>query len=412
MRSMIRAVLAALSVLGFATGASAQNGLQRFENELKPQFELKTFTYANASALGSSGFVLNGVVAVVPGSPATGGKDSTVKIDKVTVDEIDFDRLKKGAPDDAAPRFAKLKFEGMTGDDDVFTALAPYGVPHVPVDLALDYRLDTDTKVLTLSKLEINLRGQGRVTLSLVLDGISDKPSKMEGSKDDGRLRTASLDIDDTGLIAKLLPAIAKAQGSTPEAMVAIAVVPIASFTANQGPDTLKALDAIVSFIGDWKQPKGPIRIGIKPTKTAGLSDLDKVMMPNALTEIFGLSVAYAGTRPGAASGGAQPSVASEPKTLTGGEAWLSIVGNTLTGKVDGEIMFEFFRKNGSIALLQGSDISAGKWSLEGEQVCSKYPDEPKECFTLKRTGDVVTLTVANGKGYRLTVLPGNPKNL
>ena len=32
------------------------------------------------------------------------------------------------------------------------------------------------------------------MTLALVLDGISDKSSEMQGSKDDGRLRTASLD--------------------------------------------------------------------------------------------------------------------------------------------------------------------------------------------------------------------------
>ena len=137
---------------GFAAGASAQNGLQRFESDIKPQLEVKKFTYGSASALGSAGFVLNDVVAVIPGNPATGDQDSTVKIDKVTVDELDFDRLKKGASDDELPRFAKLKIEGMTGDDTLSTALTPYGVPKVPVDLTLDYRLDTATKVLTLEQ--------------------------------------------------------------------------------------------------------------------------------------------------------------------------------------------------------------------------------------------------------------------
>ena len=89
-------------------------------------------------------------------------------------------------------------------------------------------------------------------------------------------------------------------QGTTPEAMVAMATVPLASFTAGQGPATLKALDSLVSFIGDWKQPKGPIKIAIKPAKSASVADLDKVMEPNALTDIFGLTVDYAGTRAGA----------------------------------------------------------------------------------------------------------------
>jgi len=421
---LVVAALVGLVFWGFAAGASAQNGLQRFESDIKPQLEVKKFTYGSASALGSAGFVLNDVVAVIPGNPATGDKDSTVKIDKVTVDELDFDRLKKGASDDELPRFAKLKIEGMTGDDTLSTALVPYGVPKVPLDITLDYRLDTATKVLTLSKLEVSLRGEARVALALVVDGISDKSSQMQGSKDDGRLRTASLDIDDTGLLAKVLPALAKAQGTTAEAMVAMATVPLAGFTAGQGPATLKALDSLVSFIGDWKQPKGPIKIAIKPAKSASVADLDKVMEPNALTDIFGLTVDYAGTRAGAASGAAasaatSPQAAATPsatagdaKTLTGGEAWLSIVGNTLTGKIDGDIFFEFYRKDGTLTLMEGSDLTKGKWTIEGEKVCFKYPDEDKDCFTVSRTGEVVTLGGGKGKGLRLTLLPGNPKDL
>src|SRR6267154_2621493 len=421
MRSVVAALLG-LVFWGFAASASAQNGLQRFESDIKPQLEVKKFTYGSASALGSAGFVLNDVGAVIPGNPATGDKDSTVKIDKVTVDELDFDRLKKGTSDDELPRFAKLKIEGMTGDDTMSTALAPYGVPKVPVDVTRDYRLDTATKVLTLSKLEVNLRGESRVALALVLDAISDKSSQIQGSKDDGRLRTASLDIDDTGLIAKVLPALAKEQGTTPAAMVAMATVPLAGFTAGQGPATLKALDSIVSFIGDWKQPKGPIKIAIKPAKTASLADLDKVMEPNALTDIFGLTIDYAGTRAGAASGASAatspqaaatlPPAAGDAKTLTGGEAWLSIVGNTLTGKIDGEVFFEFYRKDGTLTLKEGSDLTKGKWTIEGEKVCFKYPDEDKDCFTVSRTGEVVTLGGGKGKGLRLTLLPGNPKDL
>jgi hypothetical protein len=421
---LVVAALVGLVFWGFAAGASAQNGLQRFESDIKPQLEVKKFTYGSASALGSAGFVLNDVVAVIPGNPATGDKDSTLKIDKVTVDELDFDRLKKGAADDELPRFAKLKIEGMTGDDTLSTTLTPYGVPKVPVDVTLDYRLDTATKVLTLSKLEVSLRGEARVALAMVVDGISDKSSQMQGSKDDGRLRTASLDIDDTGLLAKVLPALAQAQGTTPEAMVAMATVPLAGFTAGQGPATLKALDSLVSFIGDWKQPKGPIKIAIKPAKSASVADLDKVMEPNALTDIFGLTVDYAGTRAGAASGAAtsaatSPQAAATPsaaagdaKTLTGGEAWLSIVGNTLTGKIDGDVFFEFYRKDGTLTLMEGSDLTKGKWTIEGEKVCFKYPDEDKDCFTVSRTGEVVTLGGGKGKGLRLTLLPGNPKDL
>ena len=109
MRSILTGVSAALLVIGLAAASWAQNGLERFEKDIKPQLELKTFTYASAAPLGDQGFVLNDVVAVVPANQATGDKESTIKIQKVTVEELDFDRLKKTAKDDEAPRFAKLK---------------------------------------------------------------------------------------------------------------------------------------------------------------------------------------------------------------------------------------------------------------------------------------------------------------
>jgi hypothetical protein len=421
MRTLWLAITLAFMAFSVATETSAQDGLKRFETDIKPQIELKSFTYGSASAQGSSGFVLNNVVAVVPGSGATGGEDTTIKIDKVTVDELDFERLKKGGNGEDMPRFMKLKMEGINGDDKLFAQLAPFGVPKVPVDFTLDYRLDTATKVLTVSKVEINLRGQARIGLALVMDGISDKASDAQGkTKDDGRLRTASLDIDDTGLLATVLPAAAKAQGSTSEAMIAMATVPVAAFTANQGPATLKALDAVVSFAQDWKKPNGPIKITIKPAKTASLQDLDKIMEPNALTDLFGLSVEYAGTRAGAS--GAQASAAAPPAAappaggdakLSGPEAAMSIVGNTLAGKYDGGLTHEHYNKDGtSVFLDDDGSKSKGKWSIEGQKICTKYKGDDKDCYGIERAGDAVTLTDAKGKAYKLKVLPGNPKDL
>ena len=302
MRTIWASVASALLALWLATAAWAQDGLQRFEKELKPQFELKSFTYANAAPLGSSGFVLNDVTAVIPANAATGDKESTVKIQKVTVDSLDFDRLKKDGKDSDAPRFAKFKLEGMTGNDEMFTALQPYGVPNVPLDIALDYTLDPATKVLDVKTLEVGMRGQAKFALSLLLDGISD----MAGAKDDARLRSASLTVDDTGLLAKLLPAWAKEEGVQPEELVRTALEGLAGFAAQQGPDTLKSLDAVASFLADWKAPKGPLVLGLKPTKTTGLADLDKVAMPDALTTEFGFTATYPGTKAGAAKAGAK----------------------------------------------------------------------------------------------------------
>ena len=307
MRAIWAGVASTLLVLWLPAAAWAQNGLERFEKELKPQFELKTFTYANGAPLGSSGFVLNDVVAVIPANAATGDKESTVKIQKVTVDALDFDRMKKDAKDDEAPRFAKIKLEGMTGDDEMFTALQPYGVPNVPFDIALDYTLDPAKKVLDVKTLEIAMRGQATLVLSLAMDGVSDKTSGMAGAKDDARLRSATLTVDDKGLLAKLLTAWAKEEGVQPEELVQTALMGIAAFAAaQQGPDTLKSLDAVASFVADWKAPTGALVLGLKPAKSAGLADLDKVALPDALTTEFGFTATYPGTKPGVARAGAK----------------------------------------------------------------------------------------------------------
>src|ERR1700716_3021807 len=111
MRSILSGVSAALLVIGLAAASWEQNGLERFVKDIKPQLELKTFTYASAAPLGDSGFVLNDVVAVVPANQATGDKESTIKIQKVTVEELDLSCVKKDARDYEASRFAKLKLE-------------------------------------------------------------------------------------------------------------------------------------------------------------------------------------------------------------------------------------------------------------------------------------------------------------
>jgi len=305
MRVVFAALLSALLFIGVATGSWAQNGLERFEKEIKPQFELKTLRYAGAEPLGTAGFVLKDVVAVVPANPATGDKESTIKIEKVTVDDLDFDRLRKDSKDDLAPRFARLRMEGMTGDDEMFTALEPYGVPRVPFDIALDYRIDPAAKVLTLTLLEVTLRGQARLALSMIVDGVSDD-TDMDTAKDEGRLRSASLTIDDKQLLDKLVPALATEEGIKPQELITTALDALAGFARAQTGETLKALDAVASFVGDWKTPAGPLVLGLKPTKTAGLDDLDKIMVPDALSTLFGFTASYPGTRSGAARAGSK----------------------------------------------------------------------------------------------------------
>jgi hypothetical protein len=303
MRSIWGLPVGLLAWLVLTPAADAQNGLERFEREIKPQIELEKFTYAQAEPLGVAGFVLRDIVAVMPPSEATGNMPSTLKIEKITAEEIDFDRLKKENSGDL-PRFAKIRFEGMTGDETMHTSLEPYGLPIVPVDMSLDYRLDGAAKLFTLNKLEISFRGQERLALSLVLEGVSDKKRDVDGAKDDARLRAVSLTVDDSGLIAKILPPIAQLQGNSADGLVALALIMLQGIAEAQSPDAAKLLDPLASFVGDWKAPQGPITVTMKPAKAISFTEIDANQDPRALLDALGLAATYSGTRQGAAKAG------------------------------------------------------------------------------------------------------------
>ena len=49
-RTLARVWLPAALAVAIVHSAAAQNGLQRFESEVKPQLELKSFTYGSGSA--------------------------------------------------------------------------------------------------------------------------------------------------------------------------------------------------------------------------------------------------------------------------------------------------------------------------------------------------------------------------
>jgi hypothetical protein len=298
---MKSSLLGLIASVALATGAFADNGLQRFERELKPQLELQKLSYRGAEPLGDQGFVLKDVEAVLPPTPQTDNKPSTIRIEKVTVDAIDFDRLKKDNKEDL-PRFIKMRLEGVTGDEAAANSLAVYGLPKVPADIVLEYRLDPAAKRLTLDKFEITLRGQGSISLSLVIDGVDDKASTVEDARDSGRLQKASLTIDDKGIVARVLETSAKSQGNTPEGVVAIGLMTIQAFAGQQDAESLKAFDAVASFITDWRAPKGPITLTVTPANGASLADIGTLIAPNALRTVLGLDVVYAGTRPGAAT--------------------------------------------------------------------------------------------------------------
>jgi len=109
----------------------------------------------------------------------------------------------------------------------------------------------------------------------------------------------------------------------------------------------------------------------------------------------------------------ASPSESATAQRLVGVAAWNTLVGNSLTGKEDGETLVEYYAPDGTAKSMLGNEISTGKWALVGETICFQYSDQNEmECYKLEVMGNTVTFTDQKGTGTRYEILKGNPKGL
>jgi hypothetical protein len=113
----------------------------------------------------------------------------------------------------------------------------------------------------------------------------------------------------------------------------------------------LDALDALASYIEDYKQPKGPLRVTLNPpgkTSAAAFADMKN---PDEAIAAVGLVVSYSGTRPQPAPASAEPASAGGKPGCTAGarffvmheDAWWSVTareasksGDRCIARIDG----------------------------------------------------------------------------
>jgi hypothetical protein len=115
---------------------------------------------------------------------------------------------------------------------------------------------------------------------------------------DSAVLRTASLTFEDRSMLGKIVPAIAKMQGSDPAATVAMAKSLLEGARAGQEQATQAAFDALASFLDDYKKPKGPLTVTLKPEGNLSGAALKNAAGPDEVIKALGLAVSYSGTVP------------------------------------------------------------------------------------------------------------------
>ena len=293
-RSLRGLALGTALAVAFAMPAMA-DGLSQFEKLLKPQIPAGALTYKSAKALGDNGFVLEDVTVTDNSDGAD--KKKPVPIKKVTVEDFDFAGFEK----DQSPTFMKAKVEGIAIDAKPTEAVdlkEMAGLDHVNADILVDYRLDAKARTMNLNRLELDLEGLGRLELSLVLDGVDADSPKKDGAMDDAVLRSAKFTFEDRSILGKLVPAIAKMQGSDAAATIAMAKMMLEGVRTGQGQATQAAFDALASFLDDYKKPKGPLTVTLKPDKKFSGADLKNASGADDVIKALGLAVNYAGTVP------------------------------------------------------------------------------------------------------------------
>lgn len=312
------AILTIAACFASAPAAIAQDGLARFEKEVRPKMPPDALSYRAGSALGQSGFILRDAVIQAPADTPGGKPPAPVRIKTITVEDVDLDKLAK----DEAPSFAKMRLEGIEvvldglTDKDLRSA---FGADKLMIDAALDYRYEAARSLATLSKLEIDLHGLGRFELSMVLDGVTEASiANPDSAKDTISLRTGSLVFTDASLLAKVMPMIAAETGLSMTAMIEVAIVGLDALAPNPSPATKSAIDALAGFLTDYAKPKGPLRLAVTPPSSTTSAQIEKLEDVNAMVQAAGLTVSYAGARVGGAAPSAAP---AKPASATPGPA-------------------------------------------------------------------------------------------
>ena len=291
-RMLAGAAIAGLVLAGPALPAAA-DGLSRFEQAIKDA-PAGVLSYKSGKALGDSGFVLEEAV-VNPDPDATGpDKPEPVHIKRISVEDFDFASAEKKA----TPNFVKMRAEGIVIGAKAIEGVnlkELAGLDTVTADFQLDYRVDPERKTMSLNRFEIDLHQLARIELSMVLDGV--EAEAMETTAPSATLRTASLVFEDRSLLGKSVPAAAKAQGSNADDMVKMAKAVLDGLRDGQGAATLAVLDALASFVEDYKKPKGALRLTLTPTGKASVATIGELKDPEEAIKMLGLVVSYPGTR-------------------------------------------------------------------------------------------------------------------
>src|SRR6201999_3634429 len=116
-------------------------------------------------SFGDSGCKFTDLKMVEPADKVAAGKTpTTVTIDEISFDKLDFAKAYEGKPSDTLTAQAT----GISIDNPEVKAV----LGEEPCDVAIDYALDAATKQFTLTEFQLSGDALGEISLDGALDGI------------------------------------------------------------------------------------------------------------------------------------------------------------------------------------------------------------------------------------------------
>ena len=288
-----------LVAMCLAAGSSpvAADGLQRFERELLPKIQKGRLTYEKASALGADGFVLERVVVL---SEPAGGRPSApaLRVARLEVEAIDYQGFQAGEA-----RFAKVTAKGMVllEAGEYGAEAKRHGFSGKPTDARLDYRYDAAAQVLTVNHLDVATAGYGKLNLEAVIDKVPSlrDPRLLNATV---AIRSLRLVYEDQSGLRQILHGVGQRNGKSEEAISREWLTTLGVASSGKGQRTQPFADALASFLQDYRQPKGPIAVTMRPPQPTSFGTMLGLLFLPDPAQLLGASASYPGPRPSAAA--------------------------------------------------------------------------------------------------------------
>jgi hypothetical protein len=106
--------------------------------------------------------------------------------------------------------------------------------------------------------------------------------------------------------------------------------------------------------------------------------------------------------------------VAIASSAVAAGSSARAVIGNTVHGTEDDGEFYDYYAPSGAAtSKLVSGDVSHGRWTIEGGNLCLNYPGDTKACYRVEIGGGRTTMTdVSSGASFQVQIIHGNPKGL